>query len=209
MSSTRRFLGESSDERRARRRAALIDAVLDQVTESGLQATSVRSICSRAGLISRYFYESFANLDELLSAALDATAEEIITTGMEAMAGLDEADRRHRLVVGLDGALGVLLDDPRKGALMAAMGAGDAALQRKRREIVVAVANGVRADPAAASFTEESASSVSMFVAGGLVETTLAFIDGELGITRAQLVEQLVDIVIGIADATAAVRSHD
>ena len=54
-----------------------IETALDCLHDDGLSGVGVRSICARARLTPRYFYESFADLDELLVAVVDAVAAEV------------------------------------------------------------------------------------------------------------------------------------
>lgn len=64
----RRYGGRGGEERRAERRERLLDAGLACYGEVGYHAATVRMICARAGLSERYFYESFANGEDLLCA---------------------------------------------------------------------------------------------------------------------------------------------
>lgn len=64
----RRYGGRGGEERRAERRERLLDAALSCYGEVGYHGTTVRLICARAGLTERYFYESFANGEDLLCA---------------------------------------------------------------------------------------------------------------------------------------------
>ena len=72
----RTYGGSTLSARRAQRRMDLVEATLDLVGEGGSAAVSVRSVCRKAGLTDRYFYESFANRDELLVAVFTEVAEE-------------------------------------------------------------------------------------------------------------------------------------
>lgn len=204
----RSFLGESSDERRTRRRQVLLEAALDQICEEGIQATSVRSICSRAGLISRYFYESFDNLDELLSAALSETADEILAAGTRTALYVEQEGREERIRRGLDAAVGVLVNDPRKCALMAALGAGDARLQRERRGMVIRVAEAIRSGAELSGLKEPDARAMALYLAGGLVELTVAFLDGDLSMSRRQLVDLLVAMTLGVFNSQIEYEQH-
>ncbi|UUY03776.1 TetR/AcrR family transcriptional regulator [Svornostia abyssi] len=69
--SPRVYGGETADERTARRRQQLIDAARELLRTEGWGATSMRSVCAKAGLGDRYFYESFRDRDALLSAVFD------------------------------------------------------------------------------------------------------------------------------------------
>lgn len=72
------YAGETAEERRVRRRAQLITAARELLGSDGWGATSMRSVCSRAGLGDRYFYESFDGRDALLSAVFDEIAADAV-----------------------------------------------------------------------------------------------------------------------------------
>lgn len=78
---TRRYRGASAEQRQQERRGKLLDAGLKVFGESGYHAATVRGICHEAGLTERYFYESFANSEELLCAVY----ERVITIQRERM----------------------------------------------------------------------------------------------------------------------------
>jgi AcrR family transcriptional regulator len=65
----RPYGGLSPQDRTAARRARLVEAGLQLFGTQGLRATTVRGVCAAAGLTDRYFYESFASLEDLLQAA--------------------------------------------------------------------------------------------------------------------------------------------
>ncbi|HET7688800.1 MAG TPA: TetR/AcrR family transcriptional regulator [Nocardioidaceae bacterium] len=73
----RTYGGSTLSARRAQRRADLAEATLDLVGEGGSPAVTVRSVCRKAGLTDRYFYESFANRDELLTAVFNDVSHEV------------------------------------------------------------------------------------------------------------------------------------
>lgn len=67
----RRYRGVGGEERRAERRQRLTEAGLQVFGEVGYHGATVRMICARAGLTERYFYESFANSEDLLCAVYE------------------------------------------------------------------------------------------------------------------------------------------
>lgn len=67
----RRYRGVGIEERRASRRQQLLAAGLEVFGEQGYHGATVRAICTRAGLTERYFYESFANGEDLLCAVYE------------------------------------------------------------------------------------------------------------------------------------------
>jgi AcrR family transcriptional regulator len=75
--STRPYRGVSHDERRAQRRAQLIAAAIAVYGETGYRHATVKAVCEAAGLTERYFYESFANSDELLIASYNAVTARV------------------------------------------------------------------------------------------------------------------------------------
>lgn len=71
MSSPTRWAGVPLTDRRAERRAQLVAAAFELFGEGGEAAVSVRSVCRACGLNTRYFYESFSDVDDLLGAVYD------------------------------------------------------------------------------------------------------------------------------------------
>lgn len=68
----RPYRGVPQDERRAQRRNQLIGAAIAVYGERGYRQATVKAVCEAAGLTERYFYESFANSEELLLASYNA-----------------------------------------------------------------------------------------------------------------------------------------
>jgi AcrR family transcriptional regulator len=66
---SRRYRGISAEDRREARRAALVEAAVRLYGERGFASTSIEAVCAEAGLIKRYFYESFDSAEALLVAA--------------------------------------------------------------------------------------------------------------------------------------------
>src|SRR3954462_11538314 len=78
MSSPTRWAGVPLSDRRAERRALLVDAAYRLFGDEGESAVSVRSVCRECGLNTRYFYESFADVDDLLGAVYDRVSAELV-----------------------------------------------------------------------------------------------------------------------------------
>lgn len=64
------------DARRDARRRRLLEVGFELLGGQRSAAVAVRSVCRHAKLIDRYFYQSFADPDELLVAVYDMVAEE-------------------------------------------------------------------------------------------------------------------------------------
>jgi AcrR family transcriptional regulator len=76
----------SQDDRRAQRRSKLIAAAISVYGERGYRQATVKAVCEAAGLTERYFYESFANSDELLIASFNAVTFGVFEASVEAAA---------------------------------------------------------------------------------------------------------------------------
>jgi AcrR family transcriptional regulator len=87
----RPYRGIPQDERRAQRRAQLIEAGIAVYGERGYRQATVKAVCESASLTERYFYESFANSEELLIACFEsvtyAVLEEILEAARQAGRG--------------------------------------------------------------------------------------------------------------------------
>ncbi len=95
-SSPRRWTGRTQEQRRAERRELLIASAIGQYGSVGFHNTGVRAICREAGLTERYFYESFANGEELLLAAFERVVSAVHDQIMAADTPDDPADDRVR-----------------------------------------------------------------------------------------------------------------
>ena len=95
--SARPYRGIPQDERRAQRRSQLITAGIAVYGERGYRQATVKAVCEAAGLTERYFYESFANSEELLIACFNAVTcavmEEIMAAARAAAPGPDARAR--------------------------------------------------------------------------------------------------------------------
>lgn len=69
--SPRRYRGASGEERKEERRQRLLEAGLAVFGQAGYHGATVKAICGQAGLTERYFYESFANSEDLLCAVYE------------------------------------------------------------------------------------------------------------------------------------------
>ncbi|NEW37942.1 TetR/AcrR family transcriptional regulator [Nocardia cyriacigeorgica] len=113
LSGPRIWGGTTLTERKQVRRAALLEAALDLIGESGAAGVTMRAVCRRANLTDRYFYESFASRDELLDVLYRQVAEEFLEP-MTAFAVADDPSRDRSLSEVL---VDKVLEDPRKSRL--------------------------------------------------------------------------------------------
>jgi AcrR family transcriptional regulator len=88
--SQKRYRGVSLDERVTERRRRLIEGGIALYGSAGFRATSVKTICLSIGLTERYFYESFANGEELLCATCTTVMHDLRMKALDSMAGKDD-----------------------------------------------------------------------------------------------------------------------
>ncbi|WP_336082633.1 TetR family transcriptional regulator [Nocardia sp. SSK8] len=185
----RAYGGVAAEERRARRRAALLDAALDLLAEEGAQAVTKRAVCHRAQLNDRYFYEQFTDRDALLT----ALSEELTNQGIAAVIAATHAappDLHSQVHAAADAALGFLLADPRRQALLlnahstAALYTARVATQHAIATAATAVNRELR--PEQTGDPEEAALAAYTLVSGTL-ELVAAWLRGEFGTSREQL----------------------
>src|SRR5690242_21566444 len=105
MSSPTRWAGVPLNDRRAERRAQLVDAAFRLFGDGGEAAVSVRSVCRECGLNTRYFYESFADTIDLLGAVYDEVSA-ALAVEVEAATARAADSLRARTRAGIAAGLG-------------------------------------------------------------------------------------------------------
>ena len=117
MSSPTRWAGIPLTERKIERRGLLIDAAFGLFGDGGESAVSVRSVCRECTLNTRYFYESFADTDELLGAVYDMVAAGLAAEMATAITAAGDTDL-DRARAGIRAVLGFSSADPRRGRVL-------------------------------------------------------------------------------------------
>jgi len=207
----RPYRGVSADERRAIRRAQLIEAALDLVGDGGLAGMTMTAVCARAGLTERYFYESFHDREDLLGAIHDESVQEMDQAMFAALLAAP-ADLLERCRAAAGAMIGVLTEDPRKARLHAEA-VGSAALADRRAHAV-----GAHAEVLAAQMRElrgldrpEQQAPLrlaTLVLIGGLAEAILGWLDGTLEMSRDTLIEECARLAVAVADAVQATMGH-
>jgi AcrR family transcriptional regulator len=86
-------------ERRAERRARFIEAAIVAFGRDGVAGTTTRSLCAEAGLTQRYFYESFASVEELFETVARVLGERLEVALLEAARAPTDPETRLRKVL--------------------------------------------------------------------------------------------------------------
>lgn len=191
-----RWAGVPAAERRAERRARLLAAGLDLLGTEGVSGTTVRGVCRRARLNPRYFYESFATLDDLAVALYDGLVDQL-TAEVSATQLTAGPDRRARARAAVDRIVGFVDEDGRRARILYVEALGHPALSRRRaatgRHLVELVARDAGAGPGARL--------AAAIVVGGLNEALMAWLDGRIELDRARLVDDTTALLLAVQDA--------
>jgi len=103
-SSGRSYRGLSPEQRTAQRRERFLEAGLNIFGNEGFHAATVRKLCKEAGLTDRYFYESYASMEELLIDVYERCLQGILRTVQESVINLTKGgDIESLLATLLDG----------------------------------------------------------------------------------------------------------
>ena len=205
----RRYRGMDADERRAERRARLLEAGLELLGTRGWQATTVTAVSQQAGLIPRYFYESFADRDALLVAVFDAIIEEVTAEAFR-LTENDPPDIRRTLGAAAAAWVKVVDDDPRKGRVAFMEALGSEPLMRRRWEATHRYARllegTVRAAHAVPRGRQRALHVACKVAAGGQVETMMCWLDGTLKTSAQSLIEDYSRVCAAAIEAALAPR---
>lgn len=194
---TRIYGGLSADQRRSKRRAALLDAALDVLAADGVEAVTVRGVCTRARLNDRYFYESFADRDELLAALADELAGQGVAAVLAAIDGLPPDPAAQVRAAG-EAAIGFILDDQRRGRFLVESQATESLRQRRHaavRMLAVIMVERGRDILGELAPPDDEAELVALTLVTGALEVVSIWLRGELDVSRERLAEVLMGMV--------------
>ncbi|GFM16260.1 TetR family transcriptional regulator [Mycobacterium sp. PO1] len=182
-------------DRRAERRALLVDAAFRLFGDGGEAALSVRSVSRESGMNTRYFYESFRGTDDLLGAVYDRVSAELAEVVDEAMTEAGPS-LRARTRAGMAAVLHFSSADPRRGRILFTDARANPVLTSRRtatqdllREAVLTEgwrlhpdSDAVAALVGAAMYTGAMAELAQQWLAGHLGDDLDAVVDHALGL---------------------------
>ena len=177
-----RWAGLSPADRHAERRRLLIRAGFELFGDGGEAAVSVRSVCRTAELNSRYFYESFADINAFFGALYDEVVIELGRLLAATMVDFPAANRA-RLRAGIMVVLEFTAADSRRGRVLFA-GAGTSPVFASRRAAAkdqlrkMILTDRRRVDPEADPMTREVEAAIYV---GALSEMAREWSIGALG----------------------------
>jgi AcrR family transcriptional regulator len=204
------YRGVSADDRRAQRRAQLIETALDCLHADGLAGVSVRSVCARARLTPRYFYESFDDLDQLLLASVDAVFDEVAERSLTALATAPD-DLTAQVRAAVDAGYGVVATDARKASAVLVAAAGHGPLRERRHKLVTEYADliidGLPLLSGLGLAERRTARAMALFLMGGAADVIEAVLAKRLRMSRTELVDRLTAMWVAVLSGTAPTGS--
>jgi AcrR family transcriptional regulator len=193
----RQYAGATAEQRRSRRRAALLDATLDVVAAKGVQALGVKAICTAAGLNDRYFYEQFRDCDEALMALNDHLIQEG-TAAIAQVIATTEPDARVQLRATVAAAFDFVTVDPRNGRFLIESQSTEQ-LRAKRQELVTSLAAMMVAGRellGASAPSEEDSRMIALTITSGGLDMTAMWLRGDLDVDRDHLIDFMVAFIL-------------
>ncbi len=203
-----RWKGISQDERQAERRRLLLDAGFELLGSAGVAGTTVRGVCETAKLNPRYFYESFADLDELLVAVFDQVSVESLDVMLHAVAEC-EPDPLAVTRAGVGSFVRFVTDDPRRAQVLFIEGLGNEALGRRRLDSMLELVDLFRRKAARAQGEDVQENSVTLvalnLVVGGMAELLITWLQGRLEVTIEELIEDASQLFVALGAAAEGI----
>lgn len=130
------YAGRTAVARRAERRARLVAAAREIWGDDGWGAVTMRGVCGRAGLVDRYFYESFADTDELLLAVWDAERDALVGAVVAAFVSGGDGSLPESLQAAISAVVERFRDEPVCARVVLGDHSGSTVLEARRRETV-------------------------------------------------------------------------
>lgn len=198
MTSPTRWAGVPLTDRRTERRALLVGAAFRLFGDGGEAALTVRSVCRQCGLNTRYFYESFADTDDLLGAVYDEVSALLAADVEAAMEGAGNS-LRARTRAGIAAVLGFSSADPRRGRVLFTDARANPVLAERRaatqdllREAVIS--EGGRLNPGSDPIAAQVGAAM---YTGAMAELAQQWLAGNLGDELDVVVDHALRLVLG------------
>lgn len=175
---------------------------MDLAGAEGISALRVRAVCVRAGLNDRYFYESFADCDQLLLAVYEDQAAILIEGLVSVLDDTAGGELRSRIRAVIDAGLD-FCDEPRRRRLLEES-QSTYALRARRHELATLLAQMMltqgRAVLGEDIATDRNYEMAALTVVNGLIELGATWWRGDLDVSREGLADFMVAMILTTAD---------
>ncbi len=195
MTQARPYAGVEAADRLSRRRYQLRECGLHLLgSDVDPAELTVRGICQRAGLATRYFYESFTDKDEFIGAVFDWAITQLATATQAAVASAPP-DQQNR--AGMNEIVRTIETDPRIGRLIFGAQVAHTTVIRKRQEsdALFVMLAGQHTAAMTRQAADETTKAFAHFVVGGVSQTISAWLAGDLALSSDELVDRLSAII--------------
>lgn len=192
------WAGTTLADRRSARHERLLEVGLELLGTHGSAAVTVRSVCRLARLTDRYFYENFADREQLMLAVFDRVAAEASAALVAAAGSAPPGDFPTAARRATEAFLGVLTDDPRKGRVLLLEPLTDATLGMRGVAMAPVFAELVR-DQLGPTASPQAAELTATALIGALANLFIRWLDGTLGVDRADLTDYCVRLLTSSA----------
>ncbi len=184
--------GRTAAERHAERRQRLIDAATEMWAESGWAAVTMRGVCARTSLNDRYFYEHFAERDDLLAAVWDGIKDDLLGELVTVLTGNPDRPPIETLSKGIAAVVERIAADPGWAQIVFGHHVGSAILEH-RRTAVLHQATDIMVN-AAKPFLRPGANELGLRMdalvgIGGFVELMTAWQSGLLDVDAPEVID--------------------
>src|SRR5262249_23880786 len=159
-------------------------------------------VCEHARLNPRYFYENFADLDELIVAVYDRVVEEMTSAVLAALVAAANDGPREQSRDAIDSNARFVDEDRRRGRVMYVEALGNEMLNRRRYETGLALVELVEKDAAARygplGEGEHIGRHAAAILVGGFSVLLVALLDGRIDVSREQLVDDATALFLAL-----------
>lgn len=187
--------GTTLADRRAARRAKLLEAGLDLLGGESGGGVAVRAVCRKAQLTERYFYESFADRDALVLAVYERVADEaqqvLVTATSTAQNGVEVAR------AAVESTVGLMLDDPRKGRVLLVAPLTEPVLTSRGVELAPVLARMIRGQ-LSPGVSDADGDLIATGLLGALTSLFAAYLQGTLKVSREDFVAHCVRLLLTV-----------
>nr|WP_205876025.1 TetR/AcrR family transcriptional regulator [Mycobacterium gordonae] len=197
--SARPYRGVEAAERLAARRNQLLAAGLDLLGAPDEPELTVRSVCERAGLSARYFYESFSDKDELVGQVYDWVIAKL-ATNIQAAAATGPTHEQARAGMGV--VVRTVAEDARIGRLVFSTKLANAVVMRKRAQstALFALVTGRHVIDVLNAPENERVKAATHFAVGGVGQTLSAWLEGDVTMEPDELADHLASLLLELTE---------
>lgn len=193
---TRPWRGVSAAERVAERRRRLLDAGLELFGTRGVAGVGVGDVCAEAELTKRYFYESFASIDDLVDAVIGEAVDHLTALVFPLLVEHGARNLRPAIAALAE----AVLADPRMVRLLVVETQSESLLHHRRSLVEGALETALSAlwpDDGNARTAARRRVAV-LAVAGAVGEVSVAWVEGRIDLPLDELVDLAFDAAASI-----------